>query len=73
MEKPNFKRGLKPKEALGLVPPKPPPGRRIREGSQPWCPYYGSSRAYGGLLNLFPKNGCIQPDCINYFQNEFQT
>lgn len=51
-------------------PPKPPPGRIIKEGCQPWCPTCHSPRAYGGFLNLFPKNGCINPGCINYYHDK---
>lgn len=44
-------------------PPKPPLGRIIREHSNPTkrCNICGSSMAKWG------RNGCIQPECVNYY------
>jgi len=64
----DFKKNLSPKEALKLVPPKPPGPILINESRGHWCPECRSSRAYGGFLNLFPKNGCINPNCKNYYK-----
>lgn len=45
------------------TPPKPPPGRHIREGFfTKWCSLCHSTWQY----RVFKKSGCINPDCTGY-------
>lgn len=55
--------------------PKPPLSRMVKEGTIGTCPICKSTEVRSGwnvlgFLVGTKKNGCINPDCQNYYKNK---